>query len=334
MLKSKSVQDALKKMSMEDALSFTIGQLEFLDPIIHDPLHAEQYAKYLPVKTDGGWVRSTSFRATRYSSGKQNLEGSKSNNIRRIGVDAKKVSTPVWTYKGEYSFGLDEIQLASKSGFNLDDEGAMGIRLDFEKMADRIAAGGFADENIPGLLGGRDDMSSYTDTVEDGAGGDPEWSTKTPAEILNDLKIAVDKVRKQSGYSYWPNLILVDEANYSLISSEKISDLGYRSILDYFLENNAARKNGVNLQVYPWKWCSTQNVDGEAVGGGTGGTTSVPVNRLVAYVNDPKFIRFHIPVPLYREDVTKLSLEISMPHMGQIGGVEFLYPVVTYLDQI
>jgi hypothetical protein len=46
-------------------------------------------------------------------------------------------------------------------------------------------------------------LSAYV-TVEDGAAGDPEWSSKTFIEIINDVKTAMSALRVQSGYNFNP----------------------------------------------------------------------------------------------------------------------------------
>ena len=138
-------------------------------------------------------------------------------------------------------------------------------------------------------------------------------------------------VRRNTGFSQFPNLILVDEENFAVVATDKINALGNRSIIDYFLENNIAKKAGVNLLVMPSKWCSPQAVDDETVGGNDAGNAT----RMVAYINDPAYTRFHLPVPLTREDITKMDLRVSVPFIAQIGGVEIIYSAsVAYAEGI
>jgi len=323
-----NVMDGMS-VKIQDALTFLIGQLEYLDPIIKDPLHAESYAKYLPIKSDAGWVESTSFISANAKGSEQRLGGTGSNAIRRIGADLVKTPTPVDEYKAANDYGVDELYKASKAGINLDDLYYKMLRIDYEKYVDRIAFVGFANKSIPGLLQGRTGVFTYN--VPNGAALSPLWANKTPLEILVDINAIIMNVRQRTGYSQFPNLILVDELNFAYIATTMINALGNRSILDYVLENNAARKAGINLIIAPSKWCAPQVVDGVTVGGNVAHTG----NRMCAYINDSAFTRFHLPVPLTREDVTKIDLRISVPFIAQIGGVEIIYnESIAYADGI
>lgn len=318
--------------AIDSAMTFLVGQLEFLDPIIRDPLHAEMYAKYLPIKTGAGWVENTSFRVITPAGVAQKPGSNRSDVIRQIGVDAKKVPTAVYDYQAGISYTVSELNRSAYAGLNLDDLKTRMLRLDYEKMVDRIAFCGDPDTGIPGLIGGRATVGSqapYTYNVAAGVGG-YTWALKTADEILTDLSTLLTTFRQKTGYAAWPNMIAIPEAQFQQIAIQKISSLGFRSILDYFLENNAASKAGVALKVVPNKWCTRQLIEGTYYGGGTS-----TYDRMCAYINDETYTRFHLPVPLTREDVTKVNLKISVDYIGVIGGVEIFHPeTIIYADRI
>ena len=306
--------------TFDGAMSFLIGQLEFLDPIVHDPLHAETYAKYIPIKTGAGWVDSTSFINQKPVGVNQQPSSGRSNVIKRISADLTKTPTAVYTYKAGIEYSLEDLYKAAKAGYNIDDIYTRNLRLDYEKVVDRIAWIGYSPLAIPGLVGGRTGVSTYN--VVNNAGGTSRlWVNKTADEILTDLNTLVYTFRSNCGFASYPNMIALPEAQFNYIASQKVNSLGNRSILDYFLENNTAKKAGVDLKVVPVKWLTPQILEGVTVGGGTGNA----VDRMVAYVNDIAHTRFHLPVPLTREDVTKVDLGISVPYQGQIGGVEIIH---------
>jgi hypothetical protein len=310
------------------AMTFLVGQLEFLDPIVHDPIHAETYAKYLYVKTGAGWVDGTSFINAKAAGGSQKLGSARANVIRRISADLTKTLSPVFTYQSAIDYTIAELNKAAKAGVNLDDVFTRMLRIDYEKMVDRIAFAGDATLSIPGLISNRSD-SPYSYTVTTGTGG-YLWSQKTSAEILLDLATLLSTYRSRSGYTLWPNTILVPETQWGIICSKDSGVAGYRSILDYFQSNNAATKDGTKLTVGPCKWCTRQTIEGEYFGGGSAG-----YDRMVAYQNNEAYTRFHLPVPLIREDVTKVDLKISVPYQALIGGVEVIHTEsLVYADRI
>jgi len=109
------------------------------------------------------------------------------------------------------------------------------------------------------------------------------------------------------------NHILIPPAQYAHIASQTISVAGTVSILTYLLENNIGRTQGVDLQIFPSRWCI-----------GAGANSS---DRMVAYVNDEDRVYMDITVPIQRvmtmpnvEQAAYLTL-----YMGQLGVVKFLY---------
>ena len=215
-------------------------------------------------------------------------------------------------------------------------------RLDYEKVCDRIAHVGDSDLKIPGLINGRTEVTGLTDYT--GAyrynvavyESKYTWADKLaladgtgPEAVLQDLNDIVLNFLKRTGYSNYPNAIGVPHAQMQLLL-KKYTSLGNVSILEYFLKNNLATAAGVDLKVFPMKFCTPQTFDGVTVGGGNSG-----YDRMVAYINSPAFTRFHMPVPLTREDVTKVDLKISIPLQGLIGGVEIIHnETIVYADRI
>jgi hypothetical protein len=324
------------------AMTFLVGQLEYLDPIINDPLHAETYAKYLPIKTGAGWVQSTSFINSKPLGQAPKAAAPRANVIRRISADLAKTNTAVYLYQAAIDYTIAELNYAAKAGYNIDNIYALMQRLDYEKVCDRMAFCGDTDLAIPGLIQNRTEVSSITDytgayyyTAATGSTGGVTWAGKMatatgPEEVLQDLADLVSKFWQRTGYSAFPNTIAVPPAQMALLL-KKYTSLGNVSILKYFQENNLAQAAGVDLKVVPLKWLTRQSVDGVYFGGGHTQTN----DRMVAYINNPAYTRFHLPVPLTREDVTKVDLKISIPLQGLIGGVEIMHnETIVYTEGI
>jgi hypothetical protein len=322
--------------SYDNALTFLIGQLEYLDPIIADPLHAETYARDLYVKTGAGWVESTSFRNVLPAGVSIGVPGSnKSNSIKRIGVDLTKTPTPVFTYKSAIGYDVEELNKAAHAGVNIDDLMTRMLRIDYEKTCDMLAYVGSKILGMPGLLANRSGVTCYN--VPKGAGdATTTWLTKTQDEILTDLRTIILTFWRNTGYSKYPNTIGVPPTQFEVLT-RPLNALGNRSILDYFMENNIVKMAGQKLSVVPMKWCTQQTIEGKTYGGSGGAQNgaSGSFDRMVAYINAPENTRFHMPVPLTREDVTKVDLGISVPYIGLIGGVEIVHTeTIIYADKI
>lgn len=323
--------------SYDNALTFLIGQLEYLDPIIQDPLHAETYARDLYVKTGAGWVESTSFRNVLPAGVNISIPSSnRSNAIKRIGVDLTKTATPVFTYRSAIGYDVEELNKAAHAGVNIDDLMTRMLRIDYEKTCDMLAYVGSKLLGIPGLLENRSGLTAANYyNVPAGSGVGTTWAVKAPLEIWKDLTDIVQAFWAATGYSKFPNTIGIPPTQFGLIS-KPLTTLGNISILKYFMENNIATASGAKLSIVPMKWCTRQTIEGKTYGGGSGSSgAGGAYDRMVAYINSQENTRYHMPVPLTREDVTKVDLGISVPYIALVGGVEIVHTeTIIYADKI
>ena len=123
--------------------------------------------------------------------------------------------------------------------------------------------------------------------VVNGAGGTPEWSTKTPQEILDDVNNAASTMIETSKGKEVPNRLLLPIAQHNYISSTPRSTTSDTTILQY-LVNNCYWLASVN-DVIP---CDELN------GSGSGGSdefviyNASPDKMALEIVDD---VRFHPP---------------------------------------
>jgi len=110
-----------------------------------------------------------------------------------------------------------------------------------------------------------------------------------------------------------PNHILIPPSQYAYIVSTKVSAAGNVSILQFLLENNIGKNQGVNISIMPSRWC---------IGAGAGST-----DRMVVYVNDEDMLNFDLPVPLSRIMTQPVVQEVAYltAYAAQMGQVKFLY---------
>ncbi len=94
-----------------------------------------------------------------------------------------------------------------------------------------------------------------------------------------------------------------------------------QSLLTYLETNTIAfHQNGKPLNIRPVKWMK---------GRGVGGT-----DRMVAYTNDKKFVRFPM-VPLQSVPIQYRGLYQLVTYYGKLGAVEPVYPeTLNYMDGI
>jgi hypothetical protein len=310
-------------------MAFLIGELEKRDPKIREPLTSVTWARDIVAKTGGGWVEFTSTYNVSYAVPGGNQSGlinGETNAIPIMQADVGKDIYKVFTWANILKIPfVDQAKLQS-IGRSLDDILDKGIRLNYNKAIDQNVYMGFPTAGTTGLINDPNVIhgAAAADAV---TGGSTKWATKTPDEILFDINQAMVAGWASSEYdlSGMPNHILIPPAQYAMLVGTKISLAGNMSILQFLLENNIGRNQGIELVIAPSRWC---------IGAGAGDPAT---DRMVAYVNDEDRVYFDLTVALSRI-MTQPSVEnlaYLTAYASQIGVVKYLYfQCVRYVDGI
>lgn len=306
-------------------LAFLVGELEKRDAKLREPLTSVTFPRDIVIKTGGGWVESTSAYNVSYASSAGEdggIIGGETNNIpimqADIGKDIYKVFN--WGHILKVPF-LDQSKL-NTIGRSLDDILNKGIRLNHDKTMDRNIYLGFPKYGTSGLI---NDVNATTTLADAGAAGKTTWKDKTPDEILRDVNKVMNDTWAASEYdlSGMANHILIPPIQYSYLVATKISEAGNMSILEFLLQNNIGKNQGIDLSINPCRWC---------IGAGTG-----KKDRMVGYANDEDRVHADETVTLQRAmtqpDVKEMAYLTG--YVAQMGQVKFLYyQPVEYVDGI
>lgn len=306
-------------------LVFLSGQLEKQDPRLLEPLTSLTAPRDIDMLPGGGWTSITSNVFVDYAtsgSDEDSIIGSETTNIPVSQANVSKDVFKVHTFSEILRAPLfDELKL-QQIGRSLTQILDDGVRLNFGKMLDRNVYVGISKTGTYGLI--NNPLITATSAIN-GASASPLWSKKTPVEIMNDINQLLTQTVTASEYdlSGMANRILIDWANYAYIANTPVTIAGTQSILNYLLENNIAANQGVQLEIYPCRWCTAA---------GVGGT-----QRMVAYVKAENRVNLDLPVPLSRvmtaPNTTSASYETIFA--AQFSQVKFLYYVsAAYSDGI
>lgn len=278
--------------AISSGMAFLVGELEKLDPVIRQPLGDVSYARDVRIKTgDGGWYERLSTYNVEYgvSGGIKNLQGGVQNAIARIQANLSKDSIKTNLFQSSLSVKWVDLQMQKMTGRDLEKMLEDGTRLVYDRYLEQAVYKGFPDQEVYGLFNNPNIVAS---AVAQNAGGtSTQWRDKTPQEIIKDIDDAIVASWTASEYdvSAIPNHILISPSNFSLLNSTAmvVDGVGVNcSILNYLLNNNMAKANGVDLKIYPCRHC---------IGAGTNGA-----ERMVVYNDNPRFVDFQIPVALQR----------------------------------
>ena len=312
--------------SLGTGMAFLVGELEKRDPKLLEPMTSTTWQRDIVAQTGGGWVEYSSNYFVDYATtgaNKRGIIGGQTTAIPVLQANITKDNFRVFTWSNIVKVPFVDQQKLAGIGRSLDQIYDQGLRLNYNKTLDENVYTGFAEYGTEGLVNNSNVVASMA--ANNAAGTSREWKDKTPDEILYDVNTAITNAWANSGYdnSGIPNHIGLPPLLYSYILSTKVSNAADKSILNYLLENNIAKANGVDLQIVPMR---------QLIGVGTGQT-----NRMIAYVNREDRVTFDITVPLSRV-LTQPSVEhmaYLSAYAGQIGQVKFLYTqCVEYVDGI
>ena len=321
----KSFRGSAWDAATASGMAFLTGELEKLDSKVREPLTSVTWQRDIVAKTGGGWVEFTSTFDMDYGTAGPNqksIVGSGTTSVPVMQVNTNKNLFKVFTWMHAMQVPFVDQAKLKQIGRNLEDLLDKGIRLNYNKTLDENVYTGFTDLGMTGLL---NDANVVTGTVDAGTGGDTEWEEKTADEILQDINTALVEAWEAAEYDIkgMPNHILIPPAQYAYITLHKVSDAGNISIMEYLMQNNIAKNQGVTISIEPCRWCT-----------GAGTSSS---DRMMVYVNDEDMVNFDITVPITRA-MTQPSIERAAYltlYAAQIGQVKFnYYQPVRYYDGI
>lgn len=299
-------------------MAFLEAELEKRDPKVHEPLTSVTWMRDMPIKSGGGWVEFTSNFFVDYQISGPSMYGmqaGQSTNIPIVQGNITKDIYRVFNWENILRVTFIDMQKSQGIGRSLDDLYDKGVKLNWNKALDQQVYQGPipGSTTYPGLINNANVTAA---SVATGAAGFTAWTTKTPAEILNDVNSVMVSTWAASQYdvSGMARNILIPAAQYAYICSQLISIAGTTSILTYLLENNIGKTQGVDLKIFPSRWCA---------GAGQSGT-----DRMVAYVADQDKIYMDVTVPIQRV-MTVPTVNgggaYETLYAGQVGVVKWMY---------
>lgn len=317
--------------AISGGMAFLVSELEKLDSMLREPLTSVSYARDIPIESGGGWVEASTVMNVDYavSGGQSDAIGGVQNMVRTIQANVGKDVFKVFPYEIAMQVKFVDVQRGNVTGRSLEQIYDKGIRLDYDKFLDintyqgQTAYGTYGLLNNPGVVAAAVAVAGASSPTSQSAS--TKWIDKTPDFILNDVNQVLTAAWAAAQYdvSAIPNHVLIDPANYAYIAGTKVSQAADKTILEFLLDNNIAKRNGVDLFIGPCRFC---------IGAGTGST-----NRLAAYVNDKRFIGMDVPVPLGRvmtmPNVSNASYDsLYAANVGQVK-IQYFDPI-RYADGI
>lgn len=308
----------------DSAGAFLIGELERLDPMIHEPLISLTWDRDMDLRTDvqmgdetSSYTLSTFGTVGGATPSGISWSGKTTTTTPRIQLDIGKIKNDLTLWDEEVSYTVAELASAAQTGRPIDTQMLSALNLKHQMDIDQMVYIGDSSISATGLL--NHTLMTNTGNVANGANGTPQWVTKTPDEITGDFNEILTSTWAASGYKAPPNKVLVAPNPFGYISTTKIGDAAQTSILKYVRENNifTAQYNR-EIDIVPVKWLDKANINGP-------GAAAATYDRMVAYSQQPDYVRFPM-VPLQAMQPQYRGIWVAVPYFGRLGRVELVYP--------
>ncbi|MGS4822014.1 DUF2184 domain-containing protein [Raoultella terrigena] len=305
--------------TVDSSGAFLIHELERLDQALNLPLTSQTWSRDILLREDVSIADEiSSFTNTTFAAaGTPNANGKNwisplATAIAGINVDIEKKGFPLELWGMELGWTVIELNAAAQVGRPIDTQKYDGMQLKWNMDTDEQVYIGDAAKGAKGLL----NLSQVTPT-----NATKTWATSTADEIRASINQVLSNAWTRSAYSKVPEDLLIPPEQYSFLASTIVSSAGNQSLLTYLETNTIAyHQNGKPLSIRPVKW-----VKGRGVGS---------TDRMVAYTNDKKFVRFPM-VPLQSVPIQYRGLYQLVTYYGKLGAVEPVYPeTLNYMDGI
>ena len=317
--------------------AFLQGELEKRDPKVREPLTSVSWERDVPVKVGGGWVDKTSTFNVDYATSGGNalgIIGGQTNAVPIMQADIGKDLYPVYNWGHILKVSYIDLKKTQGIGRSLDDLLDKGIRMTYQKALDYNAY--FGVEGNAGLLN-NNSLITITAPATNAQGG-TSFATSTPAEIqavFNNAMLATWAASQFAPDGMGIDF-LIPPTQWGILTAP-MTLAGASSILEYILKNNVAKELGMEMHVYPSRWCIGTNNGGPNGDSSIAGASSSGVDRMVCYINDEDRLYMDITVPIQRA-MTQPSVEqvgYLTLYLAQFGVVKFLYTQpALYVDGI
>lgn len=301
-------KDGFKSLNLDAAGDiFFARQLEFVQARVYEFQYPALKAyQYIPINYNipagAEYVTATGFQSV----GRARIINSYADDLPEAGILGTQLTNPVVSIGESYRYSHQEIRAAQYANIALDMRLAEAARRANDQLVNNLAISGDAQTGMTGLV--NNPNVPVVTVPADGTGGNTEWNTKTPEQILRDLNLIVNQIVVNSNGVEMPDTLLLPLAQYTLIASTPRSSFSDMTILQYFLLNNQF--------ITRVDWLA------QLAGAGVGGS-----DVMIAYERSESKLAMQIPMPFTQYPPQERNLEFVIPCESRYGGVTIYYPL-------
>lgn len=294
--------------------AFFVRELEHIKARSYDTKQkALKATTLLPISTEAGpGAETITYR--RYTEvGVAAIVSDYAENSPRVDIYGEEFSSKVYTISDSFGYSRQEIRRARMVGRGLDARRAKAAKRAYDEKVENIAWFGDSAHNISGFI----DYPGITEyVVPNGAGAAKTFASKTPDEIVKDVKGLLLSVTDTTNGIEQPDTLLLPYEQFMDISTRRMTDGDSNTVLNFIKINFPMLRN--------FEWLI------QLKGAGAGST-----DRMMCYPKNPDNVTLELPMPYEQLPPQAKGLGFEVLTEGRIGGVIVYYPLaISYGDGI
>lgn len=313
MISHQYLQHELTKLGIRNDAKYTAvlaRQLEEIKAQTYDiKIPAFKYQKFLPISQGNPGASSITYRQYQ-EYGRAAAISNYSDTLPLVDILAEEFTHRYKDFGAAYQYSVQDLR-AVAMGVNLPSQQAIAARKSIEAKLDYVAALGEINFGLKGLA------NNPNVPVAAATNGDWVSGSASPAEIVQDMNVAVSTIVASTLEVELPDTILLPPEEFAYIAQTPIAMDNQTSILKSFLANNPYIQN-----IDSWHHLATADA------AGTG-------PRMVVYKRDPGVVTYEVSILFEAHPVQEKELAFVVNNTCKTAGVLFYYPLsALYVDGI
>lgn len=292
-----------------DASVFFRRELEFIKSQSYDVLYQDLMARQLfPTSSEAGAYAETITYRSYDRVGMAQIINNYAKDLPRADVSGREITSPVRVIGLSFSYTVAEVLASQATGKSLEQRRANAVQRGTEETIDTIAWYGDSASGLPGFL---TNTNIPNGAVAPGVSTATKWSTKTPAEILEDVNNLFGTIYAVTRKKERANTLLLPVKQWNYIMATPRSENSDTTIAAYLVANSPFLSSIDDIVAVP-----------EMAGAGTGGA-----DMMVAYDKNPDKLTMEVPLELQFLPVQERGLNMEVPAWAKTGGTIVYYPM-------
>ena len=306
--------------SADNASVFFARELDYIKSKSYDKQYPEFTAlKIFPVSNE---VPEGAETITYYSYEKTGFAKIISNyatDLPRADVKGEPTTSPIKGIGASYGYSMQEMRASRMAGKSLDVRKAESAHYQVDRLINKVAWAGDADNKLVGILSTGNNipvytLSTVTATISGSSTTTTLWQYKTGDEIVDDIKGMIKQMTANTMAVERADTIAMPPSIYDELSLRRMGTYDSLSVLEYI------RKC---LPDFTFERCPEL----EATATETNPYAASSKAVIVMFKNDPEKFTIEVPMQFYQYPLQPKGLEIEVPCEARVAGAVIYYPM-------